>query len=260
MELVEGAVADAGGIEPLARRSGVSKHTLGRYRRGEFPSKRRRHQLTGLDRYLVDRNPGDGRPPGPRLVDLIERAAPAIRARQMDSSDAPATAAAGQGFSTNAAAQPEQPAARKKSPLVILIVAVTAVAVLLAVVVTRNDGKGGRPVTSVFSAQVDATGPGEDPSEPVALWDRPATTICSSATPGCDTKAMRAGVVRHGQVVDTLCIARGQVVRNGPPGEPGFYDDDRWVKLDHEGQEAFLSNTWYARSKLARELASCTQH
>ena len=262
VDVVEAAIADAGGLAQLALRSGVSKQTLGRYRRGEFPWERKNHQLAALDRYLAERHAGEDRASGPGLVELVKRAAPANRPRRRGASQADATDKGGSG--TDPTAGPDRPRNRLRFVWAIgAAVAVAVVAVLVAALSGDEDdgGRGGATaLVPSFTAPVDGTGPGEDPTEPVTVWDRPATTICSSDTPECDPEAERVGVVQAGQVVDTLCVAKGQVVRNGPPGEPGFYDDDRWVMIDIDGTKAYLSNTWYARSGLPRNLPSCPPH
>ncbi len=256
-DLIEAAITDAGGLAQLARISGVSKHTLGRYRKGEFPWERRNHQLDALDRHLTDRGLAGGEASGPSLLQLVERATPANRPRRGASQSKRADASGPGAGPVSSEVSADGADRRRIRWAAVLCVTVIALARLLAIVMTRDDGDARTAPVPAFTAQVDGTGPGEDPTEPITVWDRPATNICSSATPECDPDATGAGVVQPGQRVDTLCVTKGQVVRNGPPGEPGFYDDDRWVMIDSGGEEAFLSNTWYARSGLPRDLPSC---
>lgn len=119
------------------------------------------------------------------------------------------------------------------------------------------------PLPAVFQHQVDGTGPGTDPAGPISLWSRPSTTTgCEIAR--CWEGTERTGRVEPPDVVRVSCVTRVQRIRNGVPGGPGYFEDDRWLLVtagqayqQRHGGPAYLSNVWYARAALPADLAVC---
>jgi len=48
----------------------------------------------------------------------------------------------------------------------------------------------------------------------------------------CPAGTRQAGRIAVGQTLAVSCVvADGQMLRNGSSGEPGYYEDQRWVRL-----------------------------
>ncbi|BCY09792.1 helix-turn-helix domain-containing protein [Actinoplanes sp. L3-i22] len=95
------------------------------------------------------------------------------------------------------------------------------------------------------------------PAKTIGLWTKPGMSS------GCDLDAcppgtVQAGRVAVGQTVSVSCVVGGgQMLRNGSSGEPGYYEDKKWVRIVR-GQEVgqtgdydlYLSNVWFLRDAL----------
>ncbi|MFL6127154.1 hypothetical protein [Actinophytocola sp.] len=176
----------------------------------------------------------------------------------------------------------EQPPPRRM-PRPTLIVAAAAAVVLITgtVLVTKpwEDGSesstGRSPVTSgdaavhndaqreeitSFEAPLDGSKTmGASPAKILGIWSRPSMDRDCGLSPCIDGTSQVAKVTLP-KTITVVCVATGQTIRNGIPGEDGYYEDDRWVRIaphpdiDHVG---FLPNVWFARDKLPTNLAKC---
>ena len=97
----------------------------------------------------------------------------------------------------------------------------------------------------------------------VGLWSRPSTTTGCDRSPRFPGTEL-AGRVRPATLVQVSCVVSGQRVRNGEPGRPGYYDDDRWLLVVPDDAlgltrpgDAYLANIWYARESLPATVPSC---
>lgn len=214
--LLRDALRQSGlGVDELARQvsasadSHVSRQTIYRYLSGRFPRTRQSAAVRALDRFFAARLQG-AYPPGGMAALLW----PGDLAIDGDTATW---------------------RSRGRLHLVVWWVTVSALAAaaLLAVASLNGPGPHDRPPPRY---RVDGSGPGQNLGDPIAVWDRPAMTDCG--TPGCDREAVRLGTVRHEEQHPAVCVVRGQVIRNGPPGAPGYYQDDRWVRVDVGGQRA----------------------
>lgn len=116
-----------------------------------------------------------------------------------------------------------------------------------------------------LTAPVDgAMTSGHPSARTITLWSRPSTSS------GCDISACQPGTDQVGTLtlpatVVVMCSTVGQQIRNGEPGESGFYRDDRWLKLEpgqafgqtSKDQVLWLSNIWFLRDRLPGQLPQC---
>ena len=69
------------------------------------------------------------------------------------------------------------------------------------------------------------------PARSIGLWTKPGmSTGCD--LDACPPETKQAGRVTVGRNISVSCVvADGQMLRNGSAGEPGYYEDRRWVRL-----------------------------
>ena len=68
-------------------------------------------------------------------------------------------------------------------------------------------------------------------ADTTSVWSK------SSTTTGCERDQCAPGprtvdVVTPGETVAVDCMVKGQLIRNGLPGAPDYYEDDRWRRLE----------------------------
>lgn len=176
--------------------------------------------------------------------------------------------------------QPSPKSARigPRAGLIAAVVVLTLIATALFVLWSERSRSGDQTVESPgpeasadadsqampqFTGEVNGSGPGTDPTTPVSLWSKPSTsTGCEFSACAEDTRAVQK--VSPGAAVTVACRLQGQQIRNGLPGGPGFYEDDRWLRvvsvdgeLVDENEPLYLSNVWFARAKLPATLRIC---
>ncbi|GAA3593578.1 hypothetical protein GCM10022223_05610 [Kineosporia mesophila] len=116
----------------------------------------------------------------------------------------------------------------------------------------------------IYEGQIDGRMSGGRPAaHDITVWSLPSTTT------GCDISPCLPGTAEAGHMtlpasVKVVCVSKGQQIRNGAPGEPGFYRDDRWLRLspapeiqNPTSQVVFLSNIWFERDQLPADLPTC---
>jgi transcriptional regulator with XRE-family HTH domain len=125
------------------------------------------------------------------------------------------------------------------------------------VVGTGADARLTAPVDGSMTA-------GRQDAKTLSLWSHPSTSS------GCEISACQdgtspVGTVRLPAEVVVVCVTVGQEIRNGEPGQDGFYRDDKWLELAPgqdfgpapPGQEMWLSNIWFLRDRLPDQLPQC---
>ncbi|MEU8606666.1 hypothetical protein AB0C29_01490 [Actinoplanes sp. NPDC048791] len=101
------------------------------------------------------------------------------------------------------------------------------------------------------------------PAKTIGLWTKPGMSS-GCELDACPVGTRQQGRVSVGQAVAVSCVvADGQMLRNGSAGEPGYYEDQRWVRLvpgQQVGQTGdgplYLSNVWFLREALP-PLSAC---
>lgn len=168
--------------------------------------------------------------------------------------------------------------ARNRRTLVIVAGALAAVlAVIIGIAVARDD-KAEPPVAPTAVPLATASPAGSEPvkgkvngeyagnrvpAKTIGLWTKPGMSSgCDLAS--CPAGTRQAGRVSVGQTIAVSCVTDGQMLRNGSSGDPGYYEDLRWLRLvpgqqvEQTGDDdLYLSNIWFLRDKLP-PLAACS--
>lgn len=153
---------------------------------------------------------------------------------------------------------------------------VVLVTLVIGFVVMRDDGRPDAPAPEVSSrtpGPAVTSGPvtgvvegrfagDRAPAKTIGLWTRPGMTD------GCDLDdcppgTKQAGRVEVGRTIAVSCaVVDGQMLRNGASGEPGYYEDERWLRLapgqdlGRTDDDLYISNVWFLRDGLP-PLPSC---
>jgi transcriptional regulator with XRE-family HTH domain len=129
---------------------------------------------------------------------------------------------------------------------------------------TSLSSAAARPVaTGPITAVVDGTFANNRPqAKTIGLWTRPGmSTGCD--LDDCPAGTKQAGRVDVGATLAVSCVVLdGQMLRNGASGEPGYYEDERWLRLvpgqdvGEADSDLYISNLWFLRDDLPR-LPNC---
>lgn len=125
-------------------------------------------------------------------------------------------------------------------------------------------GAGATPVAGALQGVVNGQFAGDrSPAKTIGLWTKPGMAD-GCALDACPAGTRQAGRVPVGRTIAVSCVvADGQMLRNGASGEPGYYEDQRWVRLvpgqqvEQTGNDQlYLSNVWFLREALP-QLPAC---
>jgi hypothetical protein len=92
------------------------------------------------------------------------------------------------------------------------------------------------------------------PAKTIGLWTKPGMSS-GCELDACPDGTVQAGRVAVGQTITVSCVvADGQMLRNSSSDEPGYYEDQKWVRLEPGQQvgksgddDLYISNVWFLR-------------
>lgn len=127
----------------------------------------------------------------------------------------------------------------------------------------ESQARGGGPqpgeLTSFEAPLNDSKTAGAPPIKTLGVWTKPSMNLDCHVSPCLDGTRQIAKVTLP-ETVTVVCVATGQMIRNGTPGDAGYYEDNRWVHIaphPNISQVGYLSNVWFARNELPANLATC---